>query len=164
MAERIGVKEAAAILGEPIRTVQAMAASGKIPSAAQILSRRWTFDEATLRAWAAKRGGLAHLAELKAQRDAADAAEQAALDPYRGWKLYVIRCGRRVKIGITRDIRDRFRTLQSSNPHPLELLSVKPGDAEIEAMAHARFAQHRRRGEWFAYSDEIRKWIREGCW
>lgn len=49
--ERIGSREVAKIMGEPLRTVQAMAADGKIPSAAQLLSSRWTFDEKTIRAW-----------------------------------------------------------------------------------------------------------------
>jgi hypothetical protein len=49
--ERISVKKAALILGEPVRTIQAKAAAGEIPSAAKLLSPHWTFDEATLRAF-----------------------------------------------------------------------------------------------------------------
>lgn len=48
--ERIRAKDAALILGEPVRTVQAMAARGEIPGAAK-LTRAWTFDERALRAW-----------------------------------------------------------------------------------------------------------------
>jgi hypothetical protein len=45
LQERGTIAEAVAIIGLPARTVQAMAAIGKIPSAAKLAgSRRWTFD------------------------------------------------------------------------------------------------------------------------
>ena len=47
---RIGVKGAASILGGSVRTIQAAAARGAIPSAAKPFGS-WTFDEPTLRAW-----------------------------------------------------------------------------------------------------------------
>jgi excisionase family DNA binding protein len=46
--ERITAFEAALILGVPLRTVQALAAHGQLPTAARI-GRRWTFNEAALR-------------------------------------------------------------------------------------------------------------------
>lgn len=49
-AERIPATAAAALLGSPLRTVQAMAARGELPSAARIFGR-WTFNEAALRNW-----------------------------------------------------------------------------------------------------------------
>ena len=50
--ERGTIAEAVAIIGLPARTVQAMAAIGKIPSAAKLAgSRRWTFDLSALRRW-----------------------------------------------------------------------------------------------------------------
>ena len=47
-AERIGAKEAAAILGVKPRKLQAMSARGAIPGAARI-GRQWSFDPAKLR-------------------------------------------------------------------------------------------------------------------
>jgi hypothetical protein len=49
-AERIKAPAAVAILGVPLRTVQAMAAKGELPTAA-LLCGRWTFNEAALRAY-----------------------------------------------------------------------------------------------------------------
>ncbi len=46
--ERIFIENVAAILGIPPRSVQTMAASGRIPSAAK-LGRRWTFNEQAVR-------------------------------------------------------------------------------------------------------------------
>src|SRR5690242_2810429 len=48
--ERIKAPQVAAITGLSLRTVQMMAAAGKIPSAAQ-LGRTWTFDELVVRRW-----------------------------------------------------------------------------------------------------------------
>ena len=53
-AERIGVEAVALILGENVRTVQAMAAAGKIPSAAKP-AKKWTFNETIVRDWLAER-------------------------------------------------------------------------------------------------------------
>jgi excisionase family DNA binding protein len=47
-SERICIEDVAKILGIPARSVQAMAAAGKIPSAAK-LGRRWTFNERAVR-------------------------------------------------------------------------------------------------------------------
>jgi phage terminase Nu1 subunit (DNA packaging protein) len=48
--ERISAKEAALILGRPVRTVQDWAAQAKIPGAAKVVGS-WTFDEQRLRNW-----------------------------------------------------------------------------------------------------------------
>jgi hypothetical protein len=48
--ERIDVHKAAAVCGVPPRTVQGLAAQGRVPGAAKI-GRRWTFSEAKLRQW-----------------------------------------------------------------------------------------------------------------
>lgn len=54
--ERVGAAEAAAITGMPMRSVQALAAEGRIPGAAR-LGGRWKFDEARLRAWLDEKEG-----------------------------------------------------------------------------------------------------------
>lgn len=48
--ERIFAEEVASILSIPLRSVQAMAVQGRIPSAMR-LGRRWTFNEAAVRAF-----------------------------------------------------------------------------------------------------------------
>ena len=48
-SERCRVAKAVAILGEPKRTVQALAARGLLPGAMKSPTGRWTFNEAALR-------------------------------------------------------------------------------------------------------------------
>src|ERR1700674_1294785 len=48
MRERLTIDDAVAILGLPVRTLQAMASRGRIPGAAKF-GRRWTFDLRKLR-------------------------------------------------------------------------------------------------------------------
>lgn len=48
--ERIFAEQVAAIIGVPVRTAQAMAARGELPSAAKI-GRRWSFNEQAIRGW-----------------------------------------------------------------------------------------------------------------
>lgn len=48
--ERIKLRDAAAIVGGTMRTVQALAARGQIPGASK-LGGLWYFDEAALRKW-----------------------------------------------------------------------------------------------------------------
>lgn len=52
--ERVKIARAAEITGENVRTLQALAAAGRVPGAAK-LSRNWTFDIADLRIWIRRR-------------------------------------------------------------------------------------------------------------
>lgn len=61
-----------------------------------------------------------------------------------------------IKIGISSDPDGRLASLQTGNPHPLRLegvvwLGSREEAAQIEAALHARFAEHRRTGEWFLF-------------
>ena len=73
--ERITIEELAGLLGVPIRTVQAMAARGEIPSAAKF-GRRWTFDEARIRVWIKDREG--EICRERAKTDATSIGEAAS--------------------------------------------------------------------------------------
>lgn len=68
---------------------------------------------------------------------------------------------REVKIGITNDPRRRLAILQTAHGERLELVAVVAGDAVDEQTLHARFAAHRKLGEWFHETPEITAWIRE---
>lgn len=63
--------------------------------------------------------------------------------------VYFVRSGDRVKIGFTRSIRSRIRSLQTSNAERLEILLVVPGAEGTEKFFHERFADNRVGGEWF---------------
>lgn len=64
--------------------------------------------------------------------------------------VYFIRSPTAVKIGMAKDANRRLTVLQTSHPEELALVATVPGGRELEAEYHARFAEHRVRGEWFA--------------
>jgi hypothetical protein len=69
--------------------------------------------------------------------------------------LYVIVCGQFVKVGISRDVRQRVHDLATANAEPIVVestFSVPPDKARaIEAKVHAALAEYkaRKRSEWF---------------
>jgi hypothetical protein len=87
-------------------------------------------------------------------------AELAAQDPPL-W-MYAIQAGHfgAVKLGITRDPRDRLRELQTSNAEPLRLVAAWRSFREEERQIHEEFADLRLRGEWFRPHDEILRLVR----
>ena len=62
-----------------------------------------------------------------------------------------------VKIGRTRDLYPRISTLQTGNPHPLELLFVMKGGGEQEAELHSRLGHSNVRGEWFELNEDVER-------
>ena len=54
-----------------------------------------------------------------------------------------------VKVGWSRDVRNRLRLLRTGLPGRLYLLAYLAGGKDIEAALHARLRQWRARGEWF---------------
>ena len=59
-----------------------------------------------------------------------------------------------VKIGTATDVEKRRQALQGPCPFELVLLIVGPGDPADEYRLHARYADQRWRGEWFALTDD----------
>lgn len=55
-----------------------------------------------------------------------------------------------VKIGISRNVQSRLKTLQISCPEPLFVRLTVRGTSEDERGFHREFAAHRLSGEWFA--------------
>lgn len=74
---------------------------------------------------------------------------------------------RRVKIGITTDLRLRFETLQAFSPVELRVAAFMDGPLQLERSFHQKFAAYRLHGEWFrmvpALEEEIRA-IQSGRW
>jgi hypothetical protein len=60
-----------------------------------------------------------------------------------------------LKVGTTRDIKNRLAGLQTGAPEPLYLLGVMKGDAHIERLIHKKFEGIRMRGEWFRLTDDL---------
>lgn len=58
-----------------------------------------------------------------------------------------------VKIGCSRNLRNRLAGLQTSWPGLLEVIWQAPGGAALEAQLHRHFVNRRVRGEWFDFTD-----------
>lgn len=88
--------------------------------------------------------------------------ESKLRNPVEIWSLYVIGCREVpdvVKIGITRNIEKRFKSLQTSNFYELQILRlIKAGSAEsafhAETVLHRHFKPFSLSGEWFRLSSE----------
>lgn len=70
--------------------------------------------------------------------------------------LYLIKCHKYYKIGITFDIENRLNSLQCGNPYELKvIIAVKNPDAkEIEEILHKKFEHKRVMREWFELSQK----------
>lgn len=66
-----------------------------------------------------------------------------------------------VKIGITVDLDDRLRQIQSMCPVKVAVLWATPGSGALERALHRRFTQQRSHGEWFVFDDDPVGQIRE---
>jgi hypothetical protein len=67
-----------------------------------------------------------------------------------------------IKIGCTDDVEERLRDLESYYGAPLVLLARMPGNREVEAAIHARFAPYRiGRTEQFQPAPDLMEWIED---
>lgn len=65
--------------------------------------------------------------------------------------LYVLRCGNRLKIGVTSNIEQRIVSLQTGNPDKIELeyIEERLNPHKAEKFLHRHFQKHKVSGEWF---------------
>jgi hypothetical protein len=86
------------------------------------------------------------------------------LAPLKEWPddpgVYFVAADNRIKIGVATSVRKRLKELQTSAPHKLQLIAVRPraGRAE-ESAIHRRFAAYRLHGEWFKASPELLQYV-----
>ena len=66
--------------------------------------------------------------------------------------IYFIQAGDNgaVKIGFAKDVKKRFRELQTGNHETLKLLKEIAGEEELEQEIHALVKNYHVRGEWYA--------------
>lgn len=60
-----------------------------------------------------------------------------------------------IKIGRADDPASRLISIQTGNPHRLDLILSIPGPASLEAFYHRKFSRFRMAGEWFRRCGEI---------
>lgn len=75
--------------------------------------------------------------------------------------IYFARAGNKVKIGISKNPRQRLGGIRTGNSNRVSIYYVTPGDMALERELHRLFASDRVNGEWFIYSGQIRSWIEE---
>ena len=65
-----------------------------------------------------------------------------------------------VKIGYASNLRNRASNIQTGTWIPLVVRCVMEGDIAVEKMIHAKFAELRIRGEWFAPEKQLLDFIK----
>lgn len=65
-----------------------------------------------------------------------------------------------IKIGYSRDVGKRVRTLQAGSSRRLRVLAMLPGGADTEARLHERYASLRCHGEWFVPAEPLLDHVR----
>lgn len=74
--------------------------------------------------------------------------------------VYFVYSAGRVKIGYSDGLRLRLSGLASMSPFPPVAILVVKGTVRVERKFHARFAEDRLHGEWFALSKKMRDFFR----
>jgi len=64
-----------------------------------------------------------------------------------------------IKIGYTKNMKQRFRAHDGSNPNRLIILKTIHGEKELEKLLHFRFNHIRKKKEWFRNTDELKGFI-----
>lgn len=60
-----------------------------------------------------------------------------------------------IKIGVTKNIRNRLQQIQGQSPHKVSLISAFCGSSVLEREIHKRFSDGRLFGEWFSCSPQL---------
>ncbi len=70
-----------------------------------------------------------------------------------GSDLYVIRCQTYYKIGTTKNIAERVRTIKAGNPFELEVVYYGLGKGKMEEYWHQHFKDKHHDGEWYCLDE-----------
>ena len=77
----------------------------------------------------------------------------------RGSEVYFLRCGDRIKIGFSQNVRRRMTELRSGSADDPVLLFTVPGARPLEEYFHKRFEYEHVRREWFSYDGAVKAFI-----
>tara|TARA_Y100001938_G_C7910932_1_gene339559 strand:+ start:204 stop:680 length:477 start_codon:yes stop_codon:yes gene_type:complete len=61
------------------------------------------------------------------------------------------------KIGLTKNVNTRIRSLQTSNPNTLSILKCIDGDIQLERRIHSYYKKNHLNGEWFTFDNTMIK-------
>lgn len=73
--------------------------------------------------------------------------------------IYFARAGNKVKIGISKDPRQRLGSIKTGSSSKVRIYYVTPGTREDERRLHQQFSEYRVNGEWFLFAAPIKDWI-----
>jgi hypothetical protein len=109
---------------------------------------------------------LDELMEEERARRVAELANQSTPKPRKPKQgiVYVMldASARRIKVGWTGGaVEKRRRNLEGATGRSLWLLAAVPGTRDDERAAHARLAESRIKGEWFALTADATEWVVE---
>lgn len=76
-------------------------------------------------------------------------------------RVYFIKDDNAIKIGISYDVNERLRVVQTGNPRLLKLLGSISGSKQLEDELHVRFIHLRIRGEWYRADKKLLDYISE---
>lgn len=93
--------------------------------------------------------------EFRAEYEAAMAGKGSPPKSF----VYFATAGNKVKIGVSKNPRQRLGELKTGSSSKVRIYYVTPGDRQRERELHALFAEHRVNGEWFLFHRSIRDWI-----
>ena len=65
----------------------------------------------------------------------------------------------KIKIGVSKNVTSRFKTIQASSGENLLLMGWTRGDTKLEKEIHERFSNIRSHGEWFQETKELKNYI-----
>lgn len=69
--------------------------------------------------------------------------------------VYFMVVGRRVKIGVSRNVASRVSSHQTSSADPVTVVAIAPGGEAVERAYHRQLESHHVRGEWFILRPEV---------
>lgn len=75
--------------------------------------------------------------------------------------IYFATDGYSIKIGRSRDVAARLKSLATGSARPLQLIATVYGDSQHETKVHNDLASHRLNGEWFKDCQTVRDAIAE---
>lgn len=79
-------------------------------------------------------------------------------------RVYFVRCGGFIKIGLATNVRKRLLCLQTHSPHEMTLLMDSHGSVAVEREYHKRFATNHHKNEWFRLEGDLLVYLRDmGC-
>lgn len=81
--------------------------------------------------------------------------------PQRKGHVYFMRIDRKddVKIGFSTSVADRRRQMDTGHHGKIDVIATIEGPQSLERDLHRRFANYRKKGEWFSYTGPVKKFI-----